>query len=502
MLVANMLIIWLYCCHFLLCTGFSPSELPEYCADDISSRGIVPPPLTEYELSMVSSLEQVQLLMRHGARVPWSASRCWKGYNVSWTNCKVHVVEAPSVYSSKPSIMQFRKVYDGSENQLAGTCQLGQLLFNGYEQAQEIGLQFRKHYVGPSPIHLLPSFQWHHMDPSSMYFQSDDEERTLLTSQAFLMSFFEVSQPAVIDWHTGDDMNPMDSCPHLELLSERAFESDEFSFYNRSIGLPLEKECDSVFGHGYWSFRHIFDCVLTTICSKRDIPLTGLTGDLYTRILNYTTEVNAFKYRYNNAAYARLYSGWILNAIVAKIKLLLENSDHAIKFSLQGMHDSDISGLLAVVLGSSWDKKWPPYASTVTIEVYRDLNDRHIVRFIYNGDSLILSCAICKEDKSVCSSLCYADDFINLLFVPNSELDTCTLSFSQKIQTASDNFHTYGSYCFVGNNFYTGLVFFTGMLGGLLLFAFYNQYLNKPNGRKFEYSTVEVGQLPGNFEDG
>ena len=110
--------------------GFSPSVLPEYCSDYIGENRNVPP-LDTNELQVVSSLAQVQLLMRHGARIPWTSNRCWHAYNVSWTGCDVHVVEAPSVAEQGPPIMQFRKIYDGTANAIPGTCQVGQLLHAG-----------------------------------------------------------------------------------------------------------------------------------------------------------------------------------------------------------------------------------------------------------------------------------------------------------------------------------------------------------------------------------
>lgn len=111
--------------------GFSPTDTPRYCTEEIGSTGVVPP-LSDAELLLVSSLKQVQVLMRHGARIPWSAKRCWQDYNLSWTDCRVHVVEAPSVSSGQmPPMMQFRKVYDGVGNALGDKCQLGQLLYKG-----------------------------------------------------------------------------------------------------------------------------------------------------------------------------------------------------------------------------------------------------------------------------------------------------------------------------------------------------------------------------------
>lgn len=102
----------------------------DYCSLNIDSERRVQE-LTETEARMISSLQQVQVLMRHGARTPYTGYKCWRGYNISWSNCEVHVVEGPSIHDLKPLTWQFRKIYDGANNVLGGNCQLGQLLLAG-----------------------------------------------------------------------------------------------------------------------------------------------------------------------------------------------------------------------------------------------------------------------------------------------------------------------------------------------------------------------------------
>lgn len=108
----------------------SLSEQLDYCAANIGSNRDVPD-LSCAELEIVSSISQVQLLMRHGARIPWTAAQCWGSYNVSWTGCDVYVLETPMAVGEPLARMQFKKVYDGSDNEIHGTCQLGQLLHDG-----------------------------------------------------------------------------------------------------------------------------------------------------------------------------------------------------------------------------------------------------------------------------------------------------------------------------------------------------------------------------------
>ena len=131
-----MIINVLYSLLFVRSSAFMPSEIPSYCAHHITkaNRGI--PTLNSNESSLVSELAQVQVLMRHGARTPYTSLACWQGYDIQWTGCRVHTLEAPSIasekdYSFSPSPIQFRKMYDDGVNLLPGTCQVGQLLYEG-----------------------------------------------------------------------------------------------------------------------------------------------------------------------------------------------------------------------------------------------------------------------------------------------------------------------------------------------------------------------------------
>jgi hypothetical protein len=71
----------------VLAYGWFPGASPAYCAQDMQSRYI--PPLTADEISQVTELKQVQVMIRHGARTPYGLLNCWKDYNVTWNNCNV-----------------------------------------------------------------------------------------------------------------------------------------------------------------------------------------------------------------------------------------------------------------------------------------------------------------------------------------------------------------------------------------------------------------------------
>lgn len=100
----------------------------------------------------------------------------------------MHEIISPSVSTSEPTDWEFRKIYDGSPNVLGGTCQLGQLMQEGFDQAREIGALLKDHYFkshGDIPP-LLESSRWKDLDSKRIYMRSDDEGKL---KGNFLMNF-------------------------------------------------------------------------------------------------------------------------------------------------------------------------------------------------------------------------------------------------------------------------------------------------------------------------
>eukprot|EP01042_Synura_sphagnicola_P029618 gene29618-38194_t len=115
--------------------AWSPSYYPQYCLKDVNERKI--PPLTAAQQAKVASLEQVQVLIRHGARTPYMKYPCWEDYSVTWNNCNVTELMLASPSYTDPNRLSpwlFRKLYDGSPDALGGNCYTGQLISEGYNQ--------------------------------------------------------------------------------------------------------------------------------------------------------------------------------------------------------------------------------------------------------------------------------------------------------------------------------------------------------------------------------
>ncbi|RHY48103.1 hypothetical protein DYB38_010200 [Aphanomyces astaci] len=137
----------------LAATAANPSNAnayPAYCAKDMSANKIQPlEPSTARTLQLV----QVQVVVRHGARTPWSGKKCWDGYDEEW-NCSIRELQRPEIVGNKTwaASREFEKIYTRGDNTFRGTCNLGQMIDEGYSQQVSNGQHLREAYVGPQGL--------------------------------------------------------------------------------------------------------------------------------------------------------------------------------------------------------------------------------------------------------------------------------------------------------------------------------------------------------------
>lgn len=179
-----------------LITGYTPSYNIPYCShDSINPNARAIPPLTGIQRKRVQSLEQVQVIARHGARSPaLRECKCWRNYQ-PWNNCNVSELMIETISKTVTVPWYYRKVYDGSPNYLHGDCMSGQLLVEGYQQELRNGQLLREAYLertSDSDLLLFQSRNWSEVE-SEVYIRSDDEQRTLMSGQLIVNEMFQVS---------------------------------------------------------------------------------------------------------------------------------------------------------------------------------------------------------------------------------------------------------------------------------------------------------------------
>jgi hypothetical protein len=286
-------------CFALLCllgrAQFYPSVPSPYCTYDINTRDI--PPLSASQAAQVSNLIQVQNVIRHGARTIANPPFCWMNYDVTWNDCNVtDMMLGSNSYTSQnvPANWIFRKLYDGSPNELGGNCATGQLISEGYDMEVGLGQVIQRAYFGNgsatsnSNLLLFPNNSWDSINASRIWLRADDITRTLMSAQLVMESLFNRTtssnnDPAtiteIIPIHTGDlsldQINPnTEVCPRLNDCLEASGSSEEFMahIYSPSF-IDTTEQLSALFGPfgSFWNWENNGDCLWSTCEDGSDV---------------------------------------------------------------------------------------------------------------------------------------------------------------------------------------------------------------------------------------
>ena len=423
-------------------------------------------------------------ILRHGARTPWGNTlNCWKDY---WTNPDTGIWDCPlSAYLSPPppdkvgeeehdsnsdgttpagSMFLFEKRYDAMylnspnplpyySNMLEGTCQLGQLLLQGYQQELTNGQHLRQAYVyneddttGHGPRMNLLQTTGNRNGTSKdgniwddLFYRVDDEARTLMSGQVVLRGLLGPelktyvsthSTYPVIPLHTADYerdvIDPNEGlCPKLRSIRERNMQTQPNTtegdmlrdFQHNVLEVPnAEEDMDAI------------DCLMTTMCTDRALPdaindymSTGKSQqsesygtNLFSRLFAFEVQKYTYNYKANSAEYSKLAMGPLWYEIMQHIHphITIESSPtKKTKLSIFSGHDTTLMPLLIALDENLWedDTDWPPYASMIVLEVHEMLDTNALFpsqfafRLLYNGKVLTHQISDCpSNDLGVC----------------------------------------------------------------------------------------------------
>ncbi|KDO20693.1 hypothetical protein SPRG_13905 [Saprolegnia parasitica CBS 223.65] len=389
---------------------------PRYCGKDMAFSKVQP--VTDPRMASLT-LQHVQLLVRHGARTPYSWQKCWNGYNEAW-NCQLRDRMAPVLHTADdvPSNMTFDKIYTDGQNVFKGTCLLGQLLDEGYTQQQQNGANFRAAYVGrghralfqvDEPLDLATS--------KDVYFESTDVHRTVGSGYIIVQHMFPNSSSDAVPFHTGDIgvsalVPSADLCPAMNVLGGQWQASSEFHNWvtNASNG-ALEAQL-ATYAPGYRN-DILFDCLMTQRCTNRTLP-NNMTLDFFHAIVNKLETSALLPYYFRDNIYARTASA----RLVAQLRSRFEAAMAGVgpRFYLSIVHDATLNPLLAALGGPAYLTEWVPYASHVALEVYyENATTDYYFRLLYQGKPLpVPGCA---------TELCRSSDFFAMTsFATNTSI--------------------------------------------------------------------------------
>jgi hypothetical protein len=457
---------------------------PPYCAapDEMAKRKI--PPLQKDKRLGETRLRHVTAVLRHGSRTPYkSGLNCWDGYDTNpetsiWDcNLAAYIAPPPPKEISKQegnnnnhdeAMFLFEKRYDALNNpkmnlnnHLRGTCQLGQLLLQGYEQEYTNGQILRDAYVYDETAYNHDA-RMRLLDVSSkkvkgvnvwddIYYRVDDESRTLLSGQVVLRglfgteldTYFEANNRyPIIPLHTADyDRDILVAnhqlCPRLSEIWERNEQSPTFKELNSSDEALLLRQfqVDVLKVPDPSREMDAIDCIMTTICTDRPLPESiddyhppdvvhgsnqtsnwskTYGSNIFQRLHDFYAQMYVYNVKANEAEYAKLAMQPLWYEIMMKVYPHIQGQTNELnKLAVFSGHDTTIVPLLAS-LGVWNDSAWPPYASMVVIELHEmnvDGNTNKKIfptnfgfRLLYNGVAITSQIEACEPDLDLCNA--------------------------------------------------------------------------------------------------
>jgi hypothetical protein len=469
------------------------------------------------------TLKHVTAVIRHGSRTPWSPHQCWDGYldptsDTSTWECTLTsmmrpqseeaisleslvggVTDQATAESGRGLFFEFEKLYDANwskdhpdhypsnmGNDLRGNCLKGQLIMGGHLQQVINGQLIQQAYVKNSnlddnqifsnepDVGVLFDFieeepktivNQRAYDEPSLYFRSDDDERTLMSGQFLLEQLFgnlmkkheehykdegkDQDRP-VIRVHTSDrDKDVLapnySSCPRIVELEEEAVASSEYKdmFVNSDEAKIMKLLAVDQFGESKMQDAwEAIDCVMTTHCEDKTLPyvldvdkssddqviIDKYGEDIFHRYVDFNIQRVAFLFKYKKGIMSKISTNPLWNTILEGLLVFTDANEYEMrkawpdmrpksKFSLYSAHDTTIMSMLASLGSDVYDSSdgWPPYASMINIELF-DIKwkanaDEEIAqqfptnigfRLLYNGQPITHHISGCSRKEEIC----------------------------------------------------------------------------------------------------
>jgi hypothetical protein len=109
-----------------------------------------------------------------------------------------------------------------------------------------------------------------------------------------------------VPWHTGDyaldQLYPNSYvCPRITSLQNSIYSSPEWTTYNNSDEVKkLNQNLDNILGKGSWFWSYTMDCMMTTVCSNRQLP-EGMTESIFNETIGFLEKQYSFLNLYNDS---------------------------------------------------------------------------------------------------------------------------------------------------------------------------------------------------------
>jgi len=355
-----------------------------------------------------TGLRQLQVFIRHGARVLASDDFCWAGgHDPSKGNfsCALNYLENSIGSSGKTLTPFFRKTFMTEDSGIWGSCEVGQLVEAGFQMEHSNGQRLREAYVDregflPASLESLSSEE---ID-RDFFIRSTNVHRTRQSGMALVSGMYERKGPLEVPYIT---LRSMDLSRETMLVNKNICPSvgdREASFYEQlgpsdaavALGvcttfnpaITKMKDC-------FWWLTHLVDCLMSRMCPNvpfsthnASIPEVFLADD--SALAKHVWEViDKVQLQYFKAMVdAGATSAFVGNILSAAELALAKSGGGGVepkKFLLYSGHDTGPM----LPLYAAFDLRpeapyWPSFASMLVLELW-DTEGEPVVRWISNG---------------------------------------------------------------------------------------------------------------------
>lgn len=355
-----------------------------------------------------TGLRQLQVFIRHGARVLGGDDFCWAGGDDPSNgnfSCALNYLENSIGSSGKALTPFFRKTFMTEDSGIWGSCEVGQLVEAGFQMEHSNGQRLREAYIhreGFLPA-SLGSLSSEEID-RDFFIRSTNVHRTRQSGMALVSGMYEGKGPLEVPYMT---LKSMDLSRETMLVNKNICPSivdREASFFDQlgpsdaaaalglctkfNPGITRMKDC-------FWWLAHLVDCLMSRMCPnvpfsthKRSIPEAFLADDSAMvksvwKVID-TMQLQYFKAMVHAGA-SSAFVGSILSAAEAALAKSGEGGVEPKKFLLYSGHDTGpMLPLYAAFDLHPEAPYWPSFASMLVLELW-DTADGPVVRWISNG---------------------------------------------------------------------------------------------------------------------
>lgn len=339
-------------------------------------------------------LQQVQVIFRHGARTPtsWSKERFKSFPNIkpaSWDKNRFgndlpdvdvkYTLRMPD--GDSPSSPLFE---EGREALMEGGCTTGLLTNVGKQQLYDLGQKICERYITEEQL-VSPQYE-----SGDVYVRSSHFRRTIYSALHFMAGLYKtgsLNETVCIETKDvdKDDIHPnLSGCANFAKWAQQIWSTPNHCTEEAELEDYL-KEKVGVFSSdtNIWlgQYNDLIRCR-----RAHDLPIPEYLIDNEEAICRLELRSHLKLFGKGNTSIIRNCIGSFLETICSTVTKGIEGTGSHKLFLYSG-HDWT---LIPLLIAFEVDvHEWPPFASYITIELYKSQGNKHFVRVLYNDQPIM-----------------------------------------------------------------------------------------------------------------